>query len=282
TRFGPRQAGGRAGRSGRKAGQEHRQTGAGLPHRPGGGCPTRVDAGRVPRRWPMADLCNTLIRPVAWAFYVVLVFEILFMITPAALFFLPVYGPVLGFLTDPPATAWLTQFFLPHIAATGNPVLDHTHVAGGLLIVLGLIIFLAGAVPLYWSKIRRRGAVTGAIYRLVPHPPHVRLAVMGLGTLLLWPRFLVLVAFVTMLFLYRLLAGWEETQCVARFGDSYRAYRERTGMFLPHLASVRLPRLLPAGGVSRVVAGLGLFAVIMVAAVTAGLPGPGVPGPPAP
>src|SRR5262249_29419870 len=35
----------------------------------------------------MADLRNTLIRPAAWAFYVVLVFEILFMISPAALFF---------------------------------------------------------------------------------------------------------------------------------------------------------------------------------------------------
>jgi hypothetical protein len=27
-------------------------------------------------------------------------------------------------------------------------------VAGGSLIVLGLIVFLAGAAPLYWSKIR--------------------------------------------------------------------------------------------------------------------------------
>jgi protein-S-isoprenylcysteine O-methyltransferase Ste14 len=222
------------------------------------------------RRRPTADLRNTLIRPAAWAFYVVLVFEILFMISPAALFFYSVYGPVLGFLNGAPATAWLTQFFLPHIAATGNPVLDHAHVAGGLLIVLGLIVFLAGAVPLYWSKIRRRGAVTGGIYRLVRHPQYVGLAVMGLGTLLLWPRFLVLVAFVTMLFLYRLLAGWEEAQCLARFGDSYRAYREWTGMFLPHLGSARLPRLLPADGVSRVVAGLVFFAVVMVAAVAAG------------
>ena len=41
-------------------------------------------------------------------------------------------------------------------------------------------------------------------------------------------------------------------------------------MFLPHLASVRLPRLLPASGVSRVVAGPVLFAVVMVAAVAAG------------
>ena len=218
----------------------------------------------------MADPRNTLIRPAAWAFYVVLVFEILFMISPAALFFYSVYGPVLGFLNGAPATAWLTQIFLPHIAATGNPVLDRAHVAGGLLILLGLIVFLAGAVPLYWSKVSRRGAVTGGIYRLDRHPQYVGLAVMGLGTLLLWPRFLVLVAFVTMLFLYRLLAGWEEAQCLARFGDSYRVYRERTSMFLPRLVSVRLPRLLPTGGVSRVVAGLVLFAVVMVAAVTAG------------
>jgi hypothetical protein len=91
----------------------------------------------------MADPRNTLIRPAARAFYVVLVFEILFMISPAALFFYSVYGPVLGFLDGAPATAWLTQFFLPHIAATGNPPL-HAHVAGGSLIVLGLIVFLAG------------------------------------------------------------------------------------------------------------------------------------------
>ena len=102
----------------------------------------------------MADPRNTLIRPAAWAFYVVLAFEILFMISPAALFFYSVYGPVLGFLDGAPATAWLTQFFPPHIAATRNPPLDHAHVVGGSLIVLGLIVFLAGAAPLYWSKIR--------------------------------------------------------------------------------------------------------------------------------
>ena len=101
-------------------------------------------------------LSARLLRPAAWAFYVVVAFEILFMISPAALFFYSVYGPVLGFLNGAPATAWLTQFFLPHIAATASPVLDHAHVAGGLLIMLGLLVFLAGAVPLYWSKIRRR------------------------------------------------------------------------------------------------------------------------------
>lgn len=215
----------------------------------------------------MAELRNALVRPAAWAIYVVLVFEILFMISPAALFFYSAYGPVLWLVNGTPATAWLTQFFLPHIAVTGNPVLDYAGAAGGTLIALGLLLFLAGAVPIYWSKIRRRGAVTGGVYRLIRHPQYVGLALMGLGTLLVWPRFLVLVAFITMLFLYRLLAGWEEAQCLAQFGDGYRAYRERTGMFLPRSLSGRLPRLLPAEGAARVVAALALFAVVMVASV---------------
>jgi hypothetical protein len=69
------------------------------------------------------------------------------------------------------------------------------------------------------TKIRRRGAVTGGIYRLVRNPQYVGLAVMGLGTLLLWSRFLVLVAFVTMLVLYRLLAGWDAILDLCRLED---------------------------------------------------------------
>src|SRR5258708_5027216 len=106
--------------------------------------------------WKLPRRVSSKPSPAAWAFCFMLVFELLFMISPAAVFFCSVYGPVLGFLNGAQATAWLTQFFLPHIAATGNPVLDHAHVAGGLLIVLGLIVFLAGAVPLYSSKFRHR------------------------------------------------------------------------------------------------------------------------------
>jgi protein-S-isoprenylcysteine O-methyltransferase Ste14 len=216
----------------------------------------------------MADL-RTGIRGTAWLFYAVFVLEILFMISPAALYFYYVYGPALNFLDGSPATAWLTQFFLPHISTTASPVLNSLGELGWLLLVSGTLLFLASAVPLYWAKLRRRGAVTGGIYGFVRHPQYGGLAMMGLGALLIWPRFLVLVSFITMLFLYAALARWEEEQCLARYGESYRAYQARTGMFLPWAFSEGAPRLLPASGSGRAVTGIAVFIAVMGLSIAA-------------
>ncbi|MGH7382449.1 MAG: methyltransferase family protein, partial [Candidatus Methylomirabilales bacterium] len=166
-----------------------------------------------------------------------------------------------------PWTAWLTQFFLPHISETSSPLLNALPGLGGLLILAGAVLFLAGAVPVYWTKLRGRGPVTGWLYALIRHPQYVGLAVMGLGTLLIWPRFLVLIAYVTMLFLYAVLAHWEEEQCLTRFGETYRAYQARTGMFLPRSLSKRLPRILPISTGNRVLAVAGLYLVLLPATV---------------
>lgn len=128
----------------------------------------------------MADV-RTGLRGAAWLFYAIFVLEILFMISPAALYFYSVYGPALSFLDRSPATAWLTKFFLPHISTTASPVLNLLGGLGWLLLLIGIIIFLVGAVPLYWSKLRRRGAVIGGLYRFVRHPQYLGLAVMGFG-----------------------------------------------------------------------------------------------------
>ena len=47
--------------------------------------------------------------------YVLIALEVLFMITPFALYFYGVYGPVLEFLSIRTATAWMVEFFLPHM-----------------------------------------------------------------------------------------------------------------------------------------------------------------------
>src|SRR5262245_19460738 len=181
----------------------------------------------------MPDLRHTLIRPAAWAFYVVLVFEILLMISPAALFFYSVYGPVLGFLNGTPVTAWLTQFLLPHIAATGNPVLDHAHVAGELLIVLGRIVFLAGAVPLYWSKVSRRGVVTGGIHGWSRNPIYLGIFLIyggiGIAASSLWALILTLPLAITIR--YGVVAR-EERYLERRFGYAYRNYKARVRRWL--------------------------------------------------
>ena len=143
-----------------------------------------------------------------------------FMISPLALHFYVGYGPVLRLLHASPATSWLTGFFLPHFSQTTSAVLNVLKPTGFVLASSGLIAFLVGAVQLYASTLLRRGAVTGGLYRFIRHPQYRALAVLGLGTVLIWPRFLVLASFVIMLCLYDLLARWEEARCLERLPSS--------------------------------------------------------------
>lgn len=202
---------------------------------------------------------RTAVRGTAWAIYAVLVLEFLFLISPLAPLFYSFYGPVLHFLERFPETAWLTQFFLPRLSTTADPILNLLQPLGWALLVLGTGFFLACAVPLYWSMLTGRHQVVGGLYRIIRHPQYVGLAILGFGVLLIWPRFLVLVSLIVMLGLYRIFAGTEESQCLARFGDSYRAYMAATGGFLPRAWSERLPRLLPDEGPGRIVVGSIVF-----------------------
>jgi hypothetical protein len=98
------------------------------------------------------------------------------------------------------------------------------------------------------------------------------LAITGLGCSLYWSRFIVVIAFISMLSLYYFLARTEERICIAKFGDSYRDYLNRTGMFLPR--SWEAPwkavdwRLPEAGWVRVVTIGI-LYATIIILTVGA-------------
>ncbi len=208
-----------------------------------------------------------LVIPAAWAAYVAIVFEILFMISPFALHYYAAYGPSLNVLHRWRGTAWLTDFFLPHFSQTGSPWLDGLHGAAAILIVTGAVVFGVAFLQVYGAKLGSRGPVTGGLYGVIRHPQYLGLAVLGLGTLLLWPRVLVLIAYLTMLFLYGALARREEARCLARFGEAYRRYAERTGRFLPGRLGAGWPRLLPAAGRPRLVAALALQTATLVAGV---------------
>lgn len=73
-----------------------------------------------------------------------------------------------------------------------------------------------------------------------------------------------------MLFLYTVLADWEESQCLVQYGESYRRHMVRTGRFLPRVLSARLPTMLPASGGKRLVASLGVYVLLLGAGVAAG------------
>jgi protein-S-isoprenylcysteine O-methyltransferase Ste14 len=178
-------------------------------------------------------LALRLVRPAAWLFLVVFVFEIVFMISPFALTYYSAFGPTMSRLNSSSATAWLTKFNLPHFAHTGHPLLDALPTIGPVLLFAGLALFLVSAIPIYYSKLRKRGAVTGGVYAVIRHPQYVSLVIAGFGAVLVWPRTIAWLTLVSMLFAYYFLARWEEQLCLARFGDSYHAYMQRTGRFLP-------------------------------------------------
>ena len=203
-----------------------------------------------------------------WTFWVVMVLEILFMISPAALYFYSAYGPALNLLHASPWTSWLTAFFLPHFSQTSSPLLAAQKPLAAALILVGLAGFIVGFLQIYVSKIRRSGPVLGGLYRWIRHPQYTALAVLGLGALLLWPRFLALVMYTTMLCLYSWLARREEETCLERFGDDYARYLARTGRFVPRFfhreAGSDPPR--PRGALNRALRTAGA----MAAALTVG------------
>lgn len=180
---------------------------------------------------------NKTARGVLWgaaAFYALVAFEFFYMAGPFAAYFYSVYGLGLAWLDRIPVLRELTGFFLPHIVSSTNSVfIDLLPFAGAVAVVVGLSAFGVGAWQVYSAKLGRRGAVTSGLYSRLRHPQYTALALSGLGLLLLWPRYLALVLFVTMLFGYALLARIEERECLRRFGDDYREYLGRTLGFIP-------------------------------------------------
>lgn len=208
----------------------------------------------------------------AWALYTVIVLEILFMVSPFAAFYYSIYASPLNALQSIPSTAWLTYYLLPHFSYSESQIANGLILVSWPLIIAGLLLFILGFFQIYWAKFTGRGAVEVGLYRYIRHPQYLALAIVGLGTALFWSRYIVVFAFVTMLFLYYALARLEEERCLNKFGDTYRHYMARTGMFWPRSIESSWSRLgigQPGVGRSRIVSWIAVYVATLIA-VTAG------------
>ena len=176
--------------------------------------------------------------------YFVIALEVLIMISPFAGFFYAAFDPVLLWFAQWPATRWLAAFFLPHMVLPPGLLLQAIRIAGSVLFLGGTVAFFFCAGQVYSSKIFRRGPVIGGLYLWVRHPQYLALTVCGLGLTILWPRFLTIVLWTVMVGLYYLLAKDEERRMVSQFGDQYREYMARTGMFVPSGLERAIPGLV--------------------------------------
>jgi protein-S-isoprenylcysteine O-methyltransferase Ste14 len=175
---------------------------------------------------------KTVLRAVI-VLYFMIGLEILIMISPAAGFFYAAFNPFLLSLARSPATRWLTAFYLPHMVSPPNTFLKIVRVAGSVLFVSGGAIFFLCAIQVYYHKLAAKGVAVGGLYSRIRHPQYLGLGLAGIGLSILWPRFLVIALWAVMATLYFLLAKDEERRMLGQFGDEYRRYMDRTGMFLP-------------------------------------------------
>jgi protein-S-isoprenylcysteine O-methyltransferase Ste14 len=166
------------------------------------------------------------------AAYCLIGIEIIIMISPFALYFYSVYAPVLQFFASSLYLSWTTEFFLPHMVFTRDPIIVGISYLQVLLII-GLVLFFSAAVPLYYGRFSKKGVVLFSFYAKIRHPQYLFLAISGFGLLLYWPRFIILIMYVNMLFVYYLLARNEEWRMKQEVPGVYEKYMKDTPMFLP-------------------------------------------------
>ncbi len=177
------------------------------------------------------------------AAYCLIGVEIVIMISPFALYFYSVYGPVLEFFSSSPYLSWTTEFFLPHMVFMDDPlILGISYFQ--VLMIIGLLLFFTAAIPLYYWRFTGKGVVQISFYSKIRHPQYLFLAVSGFGLMLYWPRFIILVMYVTMLFVYYLLARNEEWRMKQEAPDSYERYMHETPMFIPGEPGAKIFRFM--------------------------------------
>ena len=200
----------------------------------------------------------------------IVAFEIAIMISPFAFFFYAAFNPFLLALNQSWVTRWLTTFFLPHMVVPPNGPLIVIRILGSVFFVFGMLVFFVCAGQVYLGKLLKKGVATKGLYTFIRHPQYLGLGLAALGLAIMWPRFLTLALFAVMLFLYYLLAKDEERRMINRFGQSYIAYMNRTGMFLPHF----IERALIGSSKSRQRLGFGkafvIFLVLLIVIVGSG------------
>jgi protein-S-isoprenylcysteine O-methyltransferase Ste14 len=211
------------------------------------------------------------LKSLASVLYGLVMIEVVIMISPFAFYWYSLYAPALQGLHRWRATAWLESFFLPHSVITTSHLLELMRwKIGSWAFGLGLLAVLICAVQVYGTKLLKHKPAQSWMYKYIRHPFYLSLAVAGFGLLTIWPRIIILVLYLGMLFLYYFLARFEEKQVEAAHPE-YSAYRHRTGMFLPGNPGGKLFRLffgwIPSRGAALAVSSTVIIALVLGGAI---------------
>ena len=152
---------------------------------------------------------------------------ILATLRPLALF---AYGGIIAFLINPAYMEWSSVPLPPFLRWMGVLIC-------GVTGFLWIWTFHTLGVNLTDTVVTRRAhtLVTNGPYRWVRHPFYACVALFTGGVSLLAANWFVAGASAVAMMLIVIRTRTEEALLLARFGESYEAYRSRTGRFLPRL-----------------------------------------------
>jgi protein-S-isoprenylcysteine O-methyltransferase Ste14 len=138
-----------------------------------------------------------------------------------------------------PGADWLTEFLhLPEIWTNFYLVLL-LDISSPFLTFGGFLFFMASMIQLIISKLRGVRLVKSGFYSIVRHPQYLGIFVWSLGHLLYALPFHLrpadLIAWVTLVFLYILLAKSEEKSLEHNFGEEYVDYKNSVPFIIPFM-----------------------------------------------
>jgi protein-S-isoprenylcysteine O-methyltransferase Ste14 len=205
------------------------------------------------------------------ALYGLVMIEVIIMISPFAFYWYSLYAPALQHLHRWRATAWTEAFFLPHSVITTSRALEFIRwQIGTYAFSFGVIAAIAIGIQVYVTKLLRHRVATSWLYSRIRHPFYLSLAVAGFGLLTIWPRIIILVLYLGMLFIYFYLCRFEEKNMEAAHPE-YAEYRARTAMFIPGNPGRRLFGLffgwIPNRALAESAAGVSIIVLVLGSAL---------------